>query len=106
MGNAPFSKPVFLKLHSTGNFQARNAWEAMEYLDAYWPGAHTSHYRHAARMCRAAIDGLVGAESARLAVIDAAQRAGVLAQKWVVEGTPVNTSYVATQAPEVAEAAQ
>lgn len=95
MGHEPFSKPVFLKLHRTGNYQARNAWEALEYLERYWSGQHSSHYRHAARICRSAIEGLIGAESARLALIDAAQRAGVLAQKWEVEGKTVNTSFVA-----------
>lgn len=94
MGHRPFSKPVFLKLHQTGNFQARNAWEAYEYLDLHWPGARTVHYRQAKALCQLAIDGAVEAETARRAVIDAAQRAGLLATKWEVDGTPTNTTYV------------
>jgi hypothetical protein len=96
MGHRPFSKPVFLKLHRTGNFQARSAWEAYEYLDLHWSAARTAHYRQAKALCQSAIDGLVDAETARRALIDAAQRAGLLATKWEVDGQPTNTSYVAT----------
>jgi len=95
MGHRPFSKPVFLKLHRTGNFQARSAWEAYEYLDLHWPAARTVHYRQAKALCQSAVDGLVDAEVARGAVIDAAQRAGLLATKWEVDGERTNTSYVA-----------
>lgn len=105
MGHEPFSKPVFLKLHRTGNYQARNAWEALEYLERYWSDQHSSHYRHAVRICRSAIEGLIGAESARFALIDAAQRAGALAQKWEVEGKAVNTSYVVVGPSQMAGAA-
>ena len=65
MGHSPFSKPVLLKLHRTGNFQARNAWEACEYLDLHWPGARTARYRQAKALCQSAIDGAVDAETAR-----------------------------------------
>lgn len=82
MGHRPFSKPLFLRLHRTGNFQARNAWEAHEYLDLHWPAARTAHYRQAKALCQSAIDGLVDAEAARRAVVDAAQRAGLLASRW------------------------
>lgn len=95
MGHRPFSKPVFLKLHRTGNFQARSAWEAHEYLDLHWPAAHSAHYRQAKALCQSAIDGLVNAEVARRAVIDAAERAGLLADKWTVDGKGTNTSYIA-----------
>lgn len=95
MGHSSFSKPLFLKLHDTGNFQARNAWEAHEYLDLHWPSARTAHYRQAKALCRAAVDGLVDAEAARQALIDAAQRAGLLASKWEVGGRPTQTSYIA-----------
>ena len=94
MGHRPFSKPVFLKLHRTGYFQARNAWEAYEYLDLHWPSTRTAHYRQAKAVCQSAIDGAVDAETARSAVIDAAQRAGLLATNWEVEGSPTHTSYV------------
>ena len=82
MGHRPFSKPVFLKLHRTGNFQARSAWEALEYLDLHWPGARTAHFRRARALCDAAVNGLVDAEIARQAVVDAAQRAHILASGW------------------------
>lgn len=97
MGHRPFSKPVFLKLHRTGNFQARSAWEAHEYLDLHWSAVRTAHYRQAKALCRSAIDGRVDAEVARQAVIDAAQRAGLLATRWDVDGEPTNTSYVAVE---------
>lgn len=83
MGHRPFKKPVFLKLNATGNFQARSAWEALEYLDLHWPGEHTPHYRTAMRLCREAVDGMIDAEVARRAVIDAAQRAGLLEKGWM-----------------------
>lgn len=82
MGHRPFKKPVFLKLNSTGNFQARSAWEAQEYLDLHWPAEHTAHFRRAQRLCQEAVDGTVDSEIARLTVIDAAQRAGLLEQGW------------------------
>ncbi len=82
MGSRPFRKPVFLKLNSTGNYQARSAWEALEYLDLHWPGEHTAHFRRARHLCQEAIDGLIDAETARVAVLDAAQRAGILEHGW------------------------
>ncbi len=77
MGHRPFSQPVFLKLHHAGTFQARSAWEAHEYLDLHWSAARTAHYRQAKALCQSAVDGLVDAEMARRAVIDAAQRSAV-----------------------------
>lgn len=97
MGHRPFSKPVFLRLHRTGNFQARSAWEALEYLDLHWPEARTAHYRRARALCQSAVDGLVDAETARNAVIDAAQRAGLLARGWEVDGVARNTVFIATR---------
>ena len=94
MGHRSFSKPVFLKLHRTGNFQARSPWEALEYLDLHWPGARTAHYRQARALCDAAINGLVDAEEARKAVVDAAQRAQILASGWQVDGQVRNTVYI------------
>jgi hypothetical protein len=43
---------------------------------------------------------LVDAETARQALIDAAQRAGLLAHKWEVDGQPVTTTYVRVPAME------
>ena len=97
MGHRPFSKPVFLRLHRTGNFQARSAWEALEYLDLHWPEARTAHYRQARALCQSAVDGLVDAETARKALIDAAQRAGLLARGWEVDGVPRNSVFIATR---------
>lgn len=97
MGHRPFSKPVFLKLHRTGNFQARSAWEALEYLDLHWPEARTAHYRQARALCQSAVDGFVDVEAARNAVIDAAQRAGLLAQGWEADGVASNTVFVGTR---------
>lgn len=97
MGHRPFSKPVFLKLHRAGNFQARNAWEAHEYLDLHWSGTRTAHYRQARALCQSAVDGLVDPELARRALIDAAVRAGLLAAKWEVDSEQANTSYVAVR---------
>lgn len=82
MGHRPFSKPVFLELNRTGNYQARSPFEALEYLDLHWPAARTAHFRQARRLCEAAVEGLVDAEDARRALIDAARRAGVLADGW------------------------
>ncbi len=82
MGHRPFKKPVFLKLNSTGNYQARSAWEALEYLDLHWPAEHTAHFRRAHRLCQEAVDGVIDAEVARMAVLDAAQRSSVLEHGW------------------------
>ncbi|MDC9822760.1 DUF982 domain-containing protein [Devosia sp. ZB163] len=95
MANRPFSQPVSLRLHHAGSFQARSACEAHEYLDLHWPAARTAHYRQAKALCESAIEGLVDAEVARRAVIDAARRAGLLATKRQVDGHDTNTSYVA-----------
>ncbi len=84
MGHRPFKKPVFLQLNSTGNYQARSAWEALEYLDLYWPATRTAHFRRTQRLCQEAVDGTIDAEIARLALVDAAQRAGLLRQGWRV----------------------
>jgi hypothetical protein len=82
MIDRPFKKPVYLFLNSTGNFQARGAWEALEYLDRYWSGPHGPHYRRAKVLCQQAVDGFISPDIARRALIDAAQRAGVLERGW------------------------
>jgi hypothetical protein len=82
MTDRPFKKPVYLSLNSTGNFQARSAWEALEYLDRYWASPPGPHYRRAKALCQQAVDGFVSPDIARRALIDAAQRAGVLEQGW------------------------
>ncbi|KKC39489.1 hypothetical protein WH87_04630 [Devosia epidermidihirudinis] len=82
MGHRPFKNPFFLTLNATGNFQARSAWEALEYLDVHWPAERTAHYRRARFLCQEAIDGGIGAEIARGAVEDAARRANILEQGW------------------------
>ena len=78
MGHRPFKKPVFMKLNGLGTFQARSAWEALEYLDVHWPAEMTEFYHRAKLLCQEALDGNVDAETVRLAVIDAAQRADLL----------------------------
>jgi len=97
MGHRPFSKPVFLKMNHIGNFQARTAWEALEYLDLHWPTARTAHFRRARALCQSAVDGLVDTEIARDALADAAQRAGLLAAGWEVDGVRSNTVFIATR---------
>jgi hypothetical protein len=84
VGNRPFKRPVFLRLkqNETGNYQARSAWEALEYLERFWTGRKTNEYRRAKAMCRSALDNLVTAESARAYVVAAAERAGILEPKW------------------------
>lgn len=82
MGHRPFKKPVFMKLDSIGNYQARSAWEALEYLDLHWPAEHSPSLEKAKRLCQEALDGMVDPEVARVAVIDAAQRAGLLEHGW------------------------
>jgi hypothetical protein len=82
MADRPFKKPVYLSLNSTGNFQARSAWEALEYLDRYWTGSHSPHYRRAKVLCQQAVDGFIPPDTARRALIDAAQRAGLLERGW------------------------
>ena len=97
MGHRPFSKPVFLKMNHIGNFQARSAWEALEYLDLHWPEARTAHFRRARALCQSAVDGHVDSEVARSALVDAAQRAGLLATGWEVDGVRSNTVFIATR---------
>ncbi|HTJ59392.1 MAG TPA: DUF982 domain-containing protein [Devosiaceae bacterium] len=80
MGHRPFSKPLHLRLRRTGNYQARSAWEALEYLELYWDAPKDEHYRKAQKLCQNAIDGWTTAEKARDAVEIAARRAGVLAE--------------------------
>jgi len=99
MGHRPFSKPVFLKMNQIGNFQARSAWEALEYLDLHWPEARTAHFRRARALCQSAVDGHVDSEVARSALVDAAQRAGLLATGWEVDGVRSNTVFIATTPP-------
>lgn len=94
MAHSHFSAPIFLKLFRTGNFQARTPREAVEYLEHFWPAERTVHYRQAKVLCHAAVDGTVEAETARVAVIDAAHRAGILAKSREVDGVMSNTSYV------------
>lgn len=83
MAYRPFKKPVFMKLNSLGNYQARSAWEALEYLDLHWPHLHSARYRRAKRLCQDAIDGLADPETARVAVEEAAQHAGLLETGWM-----------------------
>ncbi len=78
MGHRPFSKPVYLRLHETGNYVAWSAWEALEYLERYWDRPKAKHYRRARKLCQNAIDGWVSADKAREALVDAARRAGLL----------------------------
>ena len=99
MGQAHFSEPVFLKLHRAGNFRAGSAAEAVEYIEHHWQGDCTPHYRQAKVLCHAAVDGIVAAETARLALVDAARRSGILADGRLVDGIPTNTSFIAL--PEI-----
>lgn len=82
MGDQIFESPVYLRLNTIGNYQARSAREALEYLDLHWPTTRTAHYRHAKTLCEQAAVGAVDTELARLAVIDAAQRSGILEYGW------------------------
>lgn len=102
MGHRPFNKPVFLRLNGTGNYQARSAWEALEYLDLHWPGEKTLPYRRARAMCQSAIDGLVSAESARLYLIAAAEGAGILERGWRPAADGVRTGFRAVNQNAVA----
>lgn len=90
MGRKPFMRPVFLRLKQgrTENFQARNAFEAMEYLKHFWSSAKTGEYRRAKAMCRSALDNLVTAESARNYLIAAAERAGILDRIFIQSAVP------------------
>ena len=95
MGNKPFKRPVFLRLkqNETGNYQARSAWEALEYMERFWTGRKTNEYRRAKAMCRSALDNLVSAESARAYLVAAAERAGVLDRGWKLKpGSSVGRS--------------
>lgn len=93
MGHRPFKRPVFLRLNQTGNYQARSAWEALEYLELHWSGPRTAEYRRAKAMCRSAVDGLVSAESARGYLIAAAERAGILEHGWKTNATGARSVY-------------
>lgn len=80
MGNKPFMRPVFLRLQhdQTGNYQANNASDAIEYLEHFWPSSKSGEYRRAKAICRSALDDLASADSARNYLIVAAERAGIL----------------------------
>jgi hypothetical protein len=92
MAPVSFSDPVFLKLHHAGSFRARTPGEGFEYLEQHWSGPRTAHYRQAKVLCRAAVDGIVNAETARVALIDAAEREGLLADAREVDGLVANAS--------------
>jgi Protein of unknown function (DUF982). len=93
MGHRPFDKPVFLRLNRTGNYQARSAWEALEYLDLHWSAPKTAHFRRAKAMCQSAVDGFVPAEAARKVLVDAARRAGLLEHGWLPADTGASVVY-------------
>lgn len=93
MAYPSFKKSVFLRLTGIGTYQARNVWEAFEYLDLHWPAARTDHYRRAKSLCRAAADGLVPPDVARRALVDAAQRAKLLATGWKLQPDLTKTVY-------------
>lgn len=95
MGHRSFSKSVFIQLRPAGTFQARSPLDAAQYLEQLWPGARNAHYRQAKVLCHAAVDGIVEPETARLALIDAAHRAGVLAEAGALDGVIDSTGYVA-----------
>lgn len=99
MAPETFSSPVFLKLHHTGNFRARTPGEAHQYLEHNWSGPRTAHYRQAKVLCRAAMDGIVNAETARVALVDAAERQGLLANGREVDGLLADTTYVSANPP-------
>ena len=105
MTHTPFNKTVFLRLSGIGNYQARDAWEAFEYLDLHWPAARTAHYRRAKSLCRAAVDGIVAPETARRALVDAAQRARLLTSGWTPEPAYRPTDRPTPPAPSLSPAA-
>lgn len=82
MGHRPFRMPLFLKLDSVANYCAHSPWEALEYLERYWPSAQTPKYEPARSVCQLAIDGWVDAEVARDAVVAAAREASVIEEAW------------------------
>jgi len=78
MAHALFDHPVFLKLQDGEAYEARGPRDAAEYLERHWPAERAAHYRRARILCHAASDALIEPETARVALIDAALRAGIL----------------------------
>ena len=78
MDQTAFPSPVLLRLKRTDHFEARTPLEALDYLRRHWPAGRTAHYRWAHALCDAASKGRSSPEDARRALIDAAQRAGLL----------------------------
>jgi len=81
MAHVNFDQPVFLKLHDGGAYEARGPRDAVDYLEHRWPAARTVHYRRAKVLCYAAVDEVLAPETARVAVVDAATRVGILLDK-------------------------
>lgn len=79
MSHRPFRKPLVAKIDHTSRYVARNAWEALEYLQNYWRGPRDIAYDRAVRLCRDAVDGWVLAERARHAF----KQALLSARLWV-----------------------
>jgi hypothetical protein len=86
MGQTPFSKPVLLRLSRTDQFEARSPVEALDYLRRHWPGSRTAHYRWAYALCEAASKGRAKGEDAYRALVDAAERAGLVVHKEPADG--------------------
>lgn len=79
MSEKAFSKPVLVKLGGIIN-RISSAWEALELLSNHWPFEHCSLYRKAVATCRDALDGWATIEKARAVFVQAAHKAGLIAE--------------------------
>jgi hypothetical protein len=77
VSHRPFSRPVLLHLPGGYPFQARDSFEALEYLERHWPAPASPLQARAIALNRAALDGWVADDTARSALIAAARAAGL-----------------------------
>lgn len=81
MADRPFRNPLLAKLDDTSHYTVRSAWEALEYLQRYWPGPQDNSYKILVHLCRDAVDGWIPAERAREGLKHALDTAGLAIPK-------------------------
>ncbi|MDI6026024.1 DUF982 domain-containing protein [Corticibacterium sp. UT-5YL-CI-8] len=75
-----FSQPVILRIKSTEpDVHIRDARQALDSLTSLWPSQRGARHRDAVETCLKVIDGHRSTEDARLALIEAAREADLLA---------------------------
>ncbi|MBD0416202.1 DUF982 domain-containing protein [Oryzicola mucosus] len=75
-----FSQPVVLHIPSIKrDVHIRDASQALNSLTSLWPSQRGARHRDAVETCLKVLDGHRSAEDARMALIEAAREAGLLA---------------------------